>query len=65
MEKTKRKCITKFGITEQGDPSLDFSWVNKLYKCSGAIIISKGFNDKFNEFHIIIDFSSNRYCEVI
>lgn len=22
-------------------------------------------NDKFNEFHIIIDFSSNRYCEVI
>ena len=49
MEKTKRKCITKFGITEQGDPSLDFSWVNKLHKCSGAIIISKGFNDKFNE----------------
>ena len=22
-------------------------------------------NDKFNEFHIIIDFSNNRYCEVI
>lgn len=22
-------------------------------------------NDRFNEFHIIIDFSNNRYCEVI
>lgn len=34
----------KIGITEQGDPSLDSSWIPKLDKVDGAIIISKGFS---------------------
>lgn len=37
----------KIGITERGDASIDFSWVNKIKDVDGAIIISKGFNDKF------------------
>lgn len=37
----------KIGITERGDASIDFSWVNKIKNVDGAIIISKGFNDKF------------------
>lgn len=31
----------KLGITEQGDPSIDFSWVEKLETVEGAIIITK------------------------
>lgn len=35
--------ITEVGITEQGDPGLDFSWVDKLKPAN--IIITKNLND--------------------
>jgi len=37
----------KFGITEQGDAGLDFSWEDRL--CEGNILITKNLNDKFIE----------------
>lgn len=38
---------TKIGITEAGDASFDYSWVNKLENCSGAILITKNVTDYF------------------
>ena len=39
----------KIGITERGDAAIDFSWVDKLSKVDGAIIITKNLTDKFIE----------------
>ena len=39
----------KIGITERGDAAIDFSWVDKLNKVDGAIIITKNLTDKFIE----------------
>lgn len=36
------------GITERGDPCLDFSWIKLIDYVDGAIIISKGYNEDFN-----------------
>lgn len=36
----------KIGITEQGDPSIDFSWAEKLDTMDGAIIITKNLTEK-------------------
>ena len=36
----------KIGITERGDPSIDFAWVEKLDKVDAAIIITKNLTDK-------------------
>lgn len=37
----------KIGITEAGDASLDYSWVNKINTIDGAILITKNITDKF------------------
>ncbi len=37
----------KIGITERGDASIDYNWVNKLNTVDGAIIITKNLTDKF------------------
>ena len=37
----------RIGITEQGDSSIDYSWVDKLNFVDGAIIITKNLTDKF------------------
>lgn len=34
------------GITESGDPSLDFSWTNKVDDCNGVILITKNVSDE-------------------
>lgn len=47
--KKKRALIMKIGITEAGDASLDYSWVNKLQEIDGAILITKNVTDKFIE----------------
>ena len=47
----------KIGITERGDASIDYSWVNKLDKVDGAIIITKNLTDKF--IHTIVEQSKN------
>lgn len=36
----------KIGITERGDPSLDFSWVEKAAEMDGIILITKNLTDK-------------------
>ena len=36
----------KIGITERGDPSLDFAWVDKINKMDGTILITKNLTDK-------------------
>lgn len=36
----------KIGVTERGDPSLDFSWVGKLDDVDAAILITKNLSDK-------------------
>lgn len=36
------------GITERGDACLDFSWLKLIDYVDGAIIISKSFNEEFN-----------------
>ena len=36
----------RIGITERGDPSIDFSWVNKINNMDGTIIITKNLTDK-------------------
>ena len=41
--------MIKIGITEQGDPALDLSWIEQLDKVDGAIVVSKGYNSKFNK----------------
>lgn len=35
----------KIGITERGDPSIDFSWVAKMEKMDGVILITKNLTD--------------------
>lgn len=35
----------KIGITERGDPSIDFSWKNKIEKMDGTVIITKNLTD--------------------
>lgn len=37
------------GITEAGDASLDYSWVRKMDKVDGAILITKNITSKFTE----------------
>ena len=39
----------KFGITDQGDPSLNFSWVDNLKNVVGAVVISKGIGEQFED----------------
>ena len=39
----------KIGITERGDPSIDFSWVEKSKKMDGVILITKNLTDKVIE----------------
>ena len=39
--------IIKIGITEAGDASLDYTWVDKINKIDGAILITKNITDKF------------------
>ena len=34
------------GITESGDPSIDFSWTSKVDNCDGVILITKNVSDK-------------------
>lgn len=49
----------KIGITERGDASIDYSWVEKLKNINdikGAVIITKNITDKFIEN--IIDFKN-------
>lgn len=38
-----------FGITEKGDPSLDYAWVKKMEVIDGSILITKNLTDKFIE----------------
>ena len=37
----------KIGITEAGDASLDYTWLNKIDSCDGLILITKNVTDKF------------------
>lgn len=39
----------KIGITEAGDPSFDYSWVEKMQEMNMAILITKNITDKFIE----------------
>lgn len=39
----------KIGITERGDPSLDYSWENRMHKVDGAIFITKKLTNKLIE----------------
>lgn len=41
--------MIKIGVTERGDPSLDFSWVEKMKNIDGAILITKNLTDKVIE----------------
>ena len=36
----------RIGVTERGDPSLSFEWVDKLAKVDAAVIITKNLTDK-------------------
>lgn len=37
----------RIGITERGDASIDYSWVDKVSNIDGAILITKNLTDKF------------------
>lgn len=39
----------RIGITERGDASIDYSWVQKLDNVDGAILITKNVTDRFIE----------------
>ena len=39
----------KIGVTERGDPSIDFSWVEKMNEVDGAILITKNLTGKLME----------------
>ena len=41
--------MIKIGVTERGDPSLDFSWVEKMEKMDGTILITKKLTNKVIE----------------
>lgn len=36
----------RIGVTERGDPSLDFSWIEKQKSCDGIILITKNLTEK-------------------
>ena len=36
----------RIGITERGDPSIDYSWKDKIGNMDGTIIITKNLTDK-------------------
>lgn len=40
---------TYIGITERGDASLDFTWMDKMDRVAAAILITKNLNDRFIE----------------
>ena len=39
----------KIGVTERGDPSIDFSWVEKSKTMDGVVLITKNLTDKVIE----------------
>ena len=39
----------KIGITERGDPSIDFTWIEKVKNMDGVILITKNLTDKVIE----------------
>lgn len=39
--------MQRIGITERGDASISFDWINKMYTVSGAILITKNITDRF------------------
>ena len=39
--------MQRIGITERGDASISFDWINKMHTVSGAILITKNITDKF------------------
>ena len=39
--------MQRIGITERGDASISFDWINKMCTVSGAILITKDVTDKF------------------
>lgn len=39
----------KIGITEAGDPSINYEWINKVNNVDGIILITKNITDKFIE----------------
>lgn len=39
----------RIGITERGDPSIDFSWVEQMNNMDGVILITKNLTDKVIE----------------
>lgn len=44
---TKEKLI--IGVTERGDPSINYEWVRKMNSVDGAVIITKNLTPKFQE----------------
>lgn len=44
----------KIGVTERGDPSIDFTWTKKLDKMDGCILITKNLTDKVIEQELLI-----------
>ena len=61
----------KIGITERGDASLDYSWVNKLNSVDGAILITKNITDKFidavlpHKNHLVIHATCTGYGQTV
>lgn len=47
----------KIGITERGDASIDYGWVNKASRMDGTILITKNLTDKF--IQTVIDLHNN------
>lgn len=43
----KKEISMKIGITERGDASIDYSWVEKLKNVDGAILITKNITSRF------------------
>lgn len=39
--------MIKFGVTERGDASCDFSWINRINEMNGAILITKNITNTF------------------
>ena len=46
--KQRQGQLMKIGITERGDVALDLSWTDKMRSVNGAVIIGKGYNDRFD-----------------
>lgn len=47
----------RIGITERGDASIDYGWVNKASRMDGTILITKNLTDKF--IQTVIDLHNN------